>query len=735
MALTLPDTFKKHSVKQNWLVLLYNSGGGYTGVSFYDTVVSSNQFYGAIINKPKIRESISLKKSTSSTSNVNITVANFNISGTTFSGIIYGTSTRYINRDVKIYIQPEDDNDINNCLLIYTGKLSSVSHDIKSVKLNIEARRPWDGVEIPQVKTIRNNYFPVAYGDYRPNASTSDADSVAISASTSSGDDEYRNRKTLYPIPVDFIKGNTVYSLTGEWSQTSKAYPHFYEKSLDKFLPIANHASTYTTVDSANEVYGDGYAVRFHKNLLKATLFKPLGRISSGSGWASNENAVDGTTTDTSTFTQFDVELLDFTDDQSSDISFTMPSLTGIPTTLQVFPVIKATCTFSSASGSGAIRVNVINYSFSNEDVSGYFRFTGNTASSTTMTATVGGDVSSTALIGSNSSISNNFLSSGSGWGEDLAIRIKQELESGSLDGRITLDLKLYDIIIQSITKLDFTATTTSGKSEAGNFIADLDFVYCGGDGLPDNGWNSNSAITEIHEAHRDLLHRFTSYTNSNTPINWSSGTNINSIKDWKIRKWVNEPVDLLDVLQELQFEGGFIFRFNSQNQGQYIFIPDSISTDHTLNTDDLASINVSLSNMSEVITRMDIEYDKHPVKGYVSSVSASNSTATTNLNIGTAENKKKFRLNALTSAPASSPSSNPNDDFYTYYNNIFGDQKLIVKADIINPSFYGIDVGDFVAFNTMPVNPFGESWSGKDFIVTKVSREIGKLKCEFREV
>ena len=43
--------------------------------------------------------------------------------------------------------------------------------------------------------------------------------------------------------------------------------------------------------------------------------------------------------------------------------------------------------------------------------------------------------------------------------------------------------------------------------------------------------------------------------------------------------------------------------------------------------------------------------------------------------------------------------------------------------------------VGDFVAFNTMPIKPFGEDWSGKDFIVIEVQRTLGKLSCKFREV
>ena len=273
MALTLPSSFSKHSFKQNWLVQLHNSDSAVVGLAFYHTTVSSVDYYALINNKPSIRESINLKNQTSKTSNVSLSCNNDKIfydnAVVTLSEHLYGTSTKYLNRTVKIYIQPDDEDNINNCLLIYTGKLINISHDLKEVKLSITAQRPWDGIEIPQVKTPRNKYFPVAYGDFTPNASTSNADSTAISVSTSANVDEFRNRKTLYPIPVDTVIGNSVYALSGGWSQSAKAWSHYYEKTLDKFLPLANDASTATTMDSANESYEGGYATIFHKNLLK----------------------------------------------------------------------------------------------------------------------------------------------------------------------------------------------------------------------------------------------------------------------------------------------------------------------------------------------------------------------------------------------------------------------------------------------------------------------------------
>ena len=145
---------------------------------------------------------------------------------------------------------------------------------------------------------------------------------------------------------------------------------------------------------------------------------------------------------------------------------------------------------------------------------------------------------------------------------------------------------------------------------------------------------------------------------------------------------------------------------------------------------------------MIKVITSMDIEYRKHPaLNGYMSKVSATNSTAISDLKVGTNENKKTIRLDAYVGDTSSendiptSSTSNVNDDWYSYYDNIVGSQKLIVSATVVSPLFYGIDVGDFVEFNTMPIDPFGANWSGKDFIVTSVSRKIDNLKIECREI
>ena len=297
-----------------------------------------------------------------------------------------------------------------------------------------------------------------------------------------------------------------------------------------------------------------------------------------------------------------------------------------------------------------------------------------------------------------------------------------------------TWAVTIKDIIIQVTYQNDIANEPTASYAKNSN----LKYLYSGTDGLTDNGWNSSSAITEIHEAHRDLLHRHTSYTKSNTPTNWSSGTNLNGSKDWDIRYWLLESTPLIKVLEKLQYEGGFIGRFNGQGDYSYIYLPDSPSAAHTLTKDDIDDIDLSITPISSVVSKMEIEYAKHPAESkHLSSATSTNSTTRAKYNIKSAENIKSIKLDANVSAPSTTPgsASGKNDDFYRYYDWILGTPKIIVSGTIVNPIYMGVDVGDIVGFSDMQVDPFGESWSGKTFMVTSTQRTPGKLKFTAREI
>ena len=86
-------------------------------------------------------------------------------------------------------------------------------------------------------------------------------------------------------------------------------------------------------------------------------------------------------------------------------------------------------------------------------------------------------------------------------------------------------------------------------------------------------------------------------------------------------------------------------------------------------------------------------------------------------------------------------PSSNPNDDFYTYYDNIFGSVKLIVSCDIVNPAYYDLEVGDVIEFderNMYPETPMGHNsatWNGLKMMIISISRTMGRLQIKAREI
>ena len=237
------------------------------------------------------------------------------------------------------------------------------------------------------------------------------------------------------------------------------------------------------------------------------------------------------------------------------------------------------------------------------------------------------------------------------------------------------------------------------------------------------------------------MLVRYAGMSTS-TPTGWSD---LESSKDWKIRYWQLEPVDLQKELEKLQYEGGFIFRYNN-NTPEYIHIKDSYSStaeSNILSKDDISNISVKVTPFGELLTKQTISYERHPAENrYLTTTEASNSTARTNWNIQTKENTSKVSLEAYVSpAIPTSPASNPNDDFYTYYDNIFGTVKLMVDCTIVNPKFYALGVGDVIEFdenNMFPATPMGHNsatWNGLKMMIVSMSRSVGTLKITAREI
>ena len=108
---------------------------------------------------------------------------------------------------------------------------------------------------------------------------------------------------------------------------------------------------------------------------------------------------------------------------------------------------------------------------------------------------------------------------------------------------------RLADVVIQVNSKLDYS--DQDKKSNSYKILDDIDELYCGANGLKDvDSWGGDSLITNIVYAHRDIRQRFGNFADGNNvpynsaydPINWDTGTDISTVKDWGLRYWITEP-------------------------------------------------------------------------------------------------------------------------------------------------------------------------------------------------
>jgi len=723
------DSIKFGNIQENWLFKFANDASGYLYFSFADVTYAGNFYRGVVLNKPTIRESIDLAKGTSKAGNLSITIPDFTYLGAPISEELYGGSGRYINQVVTIHSQAdpisdylwEDETGVwgnatwdwedtaDYTAQIGTYRLTDMSSNGSEITLLLTAHRPWDYISIPLDKSSTGVYEPIVYGNFTKNSQN------AISPTAS-----FLTSKDLFPLPnMKQGKNSYVYFIYPQ-SYASDAEPHFYDRFLDEFIPFDGTATATASFNSSDTV---GVPIHMERG---SFVKRPLTATSSA-GWTNTDQAINTDESDWATGEA--IGIVGPPVPVYKTITFDMPSVDGELTEFKIY--IKASITVleegTDPDGTGSIIIRA--YS---ADTNVLQRSTNGT--STTAGSTFEGDsayqyADFMTAYGTTKTIPDTF-----------DIKVNSTITGDSND-TITSTVKLYDVVVQMKLKNDTDSEPTASHEKA----ASLDFAYAGVDGLT-NSWDS-SAITEIHEAHRDMLIRYAGVT-TDTPDGWST---LDTNKDWGIRWWATKPAKLEDTLNKLAYEGGFIFRWKNDGSPQYIHIPDgAITPSYTLTKNDISDIKLGPTSLSELQTHMDINYDKHPAENrYITSVSSSNSTLRTHWNIGAKENKQQINLDAYVSPTVpTTGSSNPNDDFYTYYATIFGSIGFTVSGTIINPAFYAMEVGDFIDFSNTdmwPVKPFGYNllnnpsvagaWVGLDFIVTSLTRTPGQLKFEARKI
>ncbi len=731
------------NIQENWIFRFYDQNGANLFLACHDYIDSNNTFYhGVITNSPKIRESIDLASSKAKTSNLNLTVPNFKYKGVDFSEELLGGSSNYINREVQVWSVINN----NDPVQIATFRLADFNLSENTINILLAVHKPWAFIDFPQTQHPDHPvYEPVVYGSYTP-----------ASNATTTGDNVQSAYSSVYPVPVLYISTDSIYTLMPRaYTASDNAFLHKYF-GFNQFLPlrlsegvlslegVRVDSNTKTTIDnsglnvlkarthrfinsSSNNAVFDGYMTTAPSDKVITTV--PMFSNQENLFKRTITGALDDSVVSTGTFSGTNASIYMLFTSPKKEYYF--DSVTKLLFRVKI-----------NQSSSQRFFHKVFSNRFDPSDdnlVGGDGRE--KSYNSVSFSTGTGEFSTNSGAIFFNDTPGNKTADNEIVAGDEILSRIDR-VETGATMTVASCQLYFRQTIryFDGVEGTDNPNTLELAAQQDYKTLQKTKMFYCGGNGLK-GSWSGTPDITEIHEAHRDLLIRFAGLTNSN-PQNWS---NLESEKDWKIRYWQLEPTGLANTLEKLQYEGGFIFRYKKgkETEPQYIYISDTyndsdITYSKTISKNDLSNIDITPDNYDSLNTQMDIEYRKHPAeRNYLIKTSAKNSTIRTKYNINAKENINPVKLDTYISPEIpTSPSSNPNDDFYSYYNNISGDIKLNISASVVNPKFFNIDIGETIEFADMyPEKAFGRAYTDVVFMITSVSRSLGKVQFKAREI
>jgi len=723
----------------------------FTPIALSDTTVDDVFYHGAITSSPKIRTSINLSKSTAKTGNISLSIANFNYKGDDFSAELFLGTRKYINRTVRIYSQLSGDSTLANCLQVYSGRLIDISHDTNSIKLSITEQRPWDFISVPQDISAKGNYFPVVYGDFTENASTYGSPAYIGAFS-----------KALHPVQVD-SHGFHYHCLNHEDTGSTDKILHYYESGADAFIPVE------LSYDA--ESYSGGFALKTDWHLKRHFKFKPGFAVKRTFG-SDVGNVFDGNADQTISDNYATLSMNAVSAGTSTyihkDNNYSIPSFDDPPDTisssdnhgLTIEMRWRMTGFYGATSNSSGLNVNKV-------EVFNQSRYATGTLIDTmddgTIFETAGSfnntdadSVGDAVTITEVTSISNGAATATEfgayPYNNGLSIRVKRTVTSstdgsGGSSSPVSGTLDVADVRLIGTFRIHHWNTTGAGSQR----VSSVKQLYSGHDGFAKSFTGGSGTASTGLEAHRDLLFRFAGWDDTDTNIyNYDDDLDIEAARitsAWNIRWWENKSVDLKKILDRMQKEFCFIFKFRHDGSGSYWFIKDSYASGdvaQTLKKDDITSLQINNTPFSELLTKMEVNYEKHPAENrYISNLTSADTTNNqrTTWNILAKENIKKINLNMNVNKPgnANPGGGNPNDGFADYYMNIFGDVKKLINCQIINSAKgYSLETGDIIKFSDtageMPVDPFGDNWADY-YMITDLQRSPGSVSITAREV
>ena len=751
------------TMTENWLVQIFkntNSSVAYTNTpdlrfSFSETIYNSLDYYPAILNKPSISYSLDLKGFTTKTGSVTLNIANIDLDGTTLLELL---GNDYINGQVNILSQLDNDGTAANALQIFSGKISSFGYRGNTIVLSVVSNRPFQNVSVPQGRSVNadnpqynNKIVPLVYGDYTANTN-------------------FVNGQDVYACP--FLKNdgkNFMYIVPEGTSGSDKL--EFYDKGMKRFVELVNTDTTIATVDSVKVLKVPTLMTRQFKMLpddVTATIVGSGVSLTAGS----LDNAYNGNTGNSVTY----ANTAGFSSESKGVVfKLQMPQVTGKITaiTLGLSGTYSQTITGSPSGTDGAFFNLATSLSSSFGSSSGDVQLIGTNSSG------VKTDETNTALPTSTniaSILTNNALP------DELYLSFRFNAEGDDVD------YSNFNVILSNVF-VTVTATNDLANEPIASqeFNAGIEKVYLGRDVTTESftAYSSVATLTDLDNPvaiHRELLHSILNVADSDSDakIENSGYKAVAELRDstltsptsthWKTRLALDEQEELESIMEQLQYEGCFFFEFSPQAQQtaisgvsplRYFTIPDSITAAADLSQVDISDYELGITPVSDLETNIIVNYKKHPAENqylkqdtYTSAVSGSvHGTIFDNASHQKQEMNLDFLIDAVDDV-----SGSRNSSWINFRKSLFGEYKTTVNATLVNPEKYAmLQVGDaidfgettfseigspfdeisdtFDSFIAMPSRLFSQSWSGRKFIITNLKRTLGKVTIQTREV
>jgi len=821
--LSLPSAYTNdlgQHITENYLVELYSDQGSVeVRLAVTETTVNSHNFKGVITNIPTIRESIDIHKSTSSLSNISISCANDGL-----SALLLGTRT-YLNRDVKIYSQLDNESTLSNCLLVFKGVLRAVQSTENKVTLQISAKRPFENINIPKIQSKEGNYVPIVFGDY--NSYTF--------ASTLLGTKLQNTTTICHPVPVETIKEGRIVTLAHEQgSQTNTGHLHVQEAELFRTEGSQNMskaggtllnnetASTVPSLDGSTTIYGRTAQLDLRRSMTSLVGVEDID--------------FNGTTAISADKTTILVDRVETNQGPNKTYNFKINQMGSVQHTPEI---INLNLNFDNVAinitdfASYRVRLDVYWGS------SGVAQHTNHIIANRNVLEDIQTSIADIAIEFVHPTVNNNIESDSDNSG-NLPERIDVEFtfyssSSGPVNYDIDFDCQPEFGIV---TKLDESSDSVQSTSD---IISKVKELYSGQDGFS----LDSALITKPIAAHRYLCETFMpSEFGSTPPQSYTDILAHHSSARGTLHYYVNKQEKIEDILKKLQHFGAFIMRYKNDgtidyqslshlststtasttkpyllnvgtlqtaggsgidlddetlgidithasetvgngdiiavtpSSGNWEFIkvfltdvsitgadsaysgcernltPSNINTSvaenapvykvifpHTKLTDnDFTNLQLSHLPLNEIITKYKIDYHKDPGNKtkYLKQATYTDSTATSKYAIAT-ENIKEIKNEIDVTGTLT-------NYYHHHYGQLTNGPKVKISLDIVNPTFYSIEVGDIIRLNgaSTTQTAFGlankgftstNSWDRLYFIVTSTSRTLGKMTISAYEL